>query len=564
MQAFPKNQLPAYLNFLQAKYDAYTGASQVKSRPYYAMIDPCDLCQLRCPTCPTGIENEGRRLRTLEDTLYRSDRSRLSPALFDALLEEMGDYLFLIDFHSWGEPLLNEHTAEFIRKANACNIETVMHTNLSLKLSDRMIEDVLTAGLDQLVASVDGFSQEAYERFRVGGDIDLVKENLIRAARIRDRLGLANAIIYKFLVFSWNEGEMAAAQQFCDEHGLIFLRQDGMVPDADWLPSYRKDEIPFISVDDVEVLDKQWEQAGKPGYWKEHEKHAYWMPVDTELSWVPTNGPRGSSFCGWHYSVAVIQPGGQLTPCCVTAKESDRFGTVKPGEISLVDVWNNENYRKSRAVFAGETVEGLENTDTVCSRCFYPDAFKHSHSNYDVKIIGQFLKVFGNSHPALADAFKLLLEGEGPSVREKYIALFEERLADMIEVIRSEPPCAVTEGESVPLQPPRETEKLTLEEAARIAEAYMTELGRIGMNGQIIHDISRLPYAKPEIVTALSTLLDASSDEEAKSNYRNGVMVLAFFQPGIGSASVAIDQLGPQQKPWQEVVESEMRELALP
>ncbi|CAA0098053.1 Uncharacterised protein [Halioglobus japonicus] len=554
MQTFQKDQLPAYLNFLQAKYDAYTGASEVKSKPYYAMIDPCDLCQLRCPTCPTGIENEGRRLRIQEDTLYRSDRSRLSMDLFDALMDEMGDYLFLIDFHSWGEPLLNVHTPEFIRKANAHKIETVMHTNLSLKLTEQQIEDVLTAGLDLLVASVDGFSQEAYERFRVGGDLNLVKENLIKAARIRDRLGLNNAIIYKFLVFSWNEEEIGAAQQFCDEHGLIFLRQDGMVPDAEWLPSYRKDELPFISVEDVEVLDKQWEQAGQPGYWKEHEKHAYWMPIATDLNWIPTHGPQVDTFCGWHYSVAVIQPGGQLTPCCITAKESDRYGTVIPGEVGLGDVWNNENYRKSRAVFSGENIEGLEDIDTVCCRCYYPDALKHSQSNNDSKIIGQFLNVFESSHPQYAEAFKLLSNGEGRSVRERYVALFEEQLAGLLETDRG----ARNQADTA------ELDELSFEDAAKIAQGYMTELSRIGMNGQIVHDASILPYSKPEITTALSILLEASNDQEARENYKNGVMVLAFFQPDIGSASVAIDQLGPGQKPWQEVVAREMRELALP
>jgi MoaA/NifB/PqqE/SkfB family radical SAM enzyme len=485
--------------------------------------------------------------------------------LFDALLDEMGEYLFLIDFHSWGEPLLNEHTPEFIRKANAYKIETVMHTNLSLKLSEQQLENVLTAGLDLLVASVDGFSQQAYERFRVGGDIELVKENLIKAARVRDRLGLSNAIIYKFLVFSWNEGEIEAARQFCDEHGLIFLRQDGMVPDAEWLPSYRKDEIPFISLDDVNELDKQWEQAGQPGYWKEHEKHAYYMPVATDLNWIPTHGPQVDSFCGWHYSVAVIQPGGQLTPCCITAKQSDRYGTVVPGEVSLADVWNNENYRKSRAVFSDEKVEGLENVDTVCCRCYYPDALKHSQSNNDSKIIGQFLSVFESSHPQYAEAFKLLSAGESQSVRERYVTLFEEQLAGLIESDLSERySIAGSDGSERSQDAPVEPVELSFEDAAKIAQGYMTELSRIGMNGQTVHDVSHLPYSKAEITAALSMMLEATSDEDARKNYKNGVMVLAFFQPDIGASSVAIDQMAPQQTSWQEVVAREMRARALP
>lgn len=433
MPNFPKDNLPAFLNFLQAKYDAYTGAVQVRSQPHYAMIDPCDICQLRCPTCPTGIENEGRRQKNLDDTHYRSDRSRLSPELFDALMDELGECLFLIDFHSWGEPLLNEHTPSFIRKANARKIETSIHTNLSLKLTDQRIEELLTSGLDRVITSVDGFSQEVYEKFRVGGNVELVKENMVRAASIRDKLGLHNAIVYKYLVFSWNEHEIAAAQKFAEDHGIVFIRQDACVPDAGWLPSYRKDEKPFLSIDDVKVLDQQWERVGKPGYWKEHEKHPQWLPVHAGQNWIPTNGPQVNTFCGWHYGVAVIQPGGQLAPCCMIAKETDRFGTVVPGEDSFADVWNNENYRKSRSVFAGESPEELADIDTACCRCYFPDALKHNYNEYDDRVIGQFLNVFGDSEPVLAQAFKLLLEDESEPARKKYVEYFEAQVTTLIE-----------------------------------------------------------------------------------------------------------------------------------
>ncbi len=561
MQNFPKDTLPAFMNFLQGKYDAFSGAVQVASRPYYAMVDPCDNCQLRCPTCPTGIENEGRRLKIKDDTSYRSDRSNLSPELFDALLEELGDYLFLIDFHSWGEPLLNQHTPSFISKAKARDIDTCIHTNFSLKLTDQRIEELLSSGLDRVICSVDGFSQEVYEKFRVGGDIDLVKDNLIRAARIRDRLGLHNVIVYKYLVFSWNEHEVAAAQQFAEDHGLIFIRQDSCVPDADWLPSYRKDEKPFISLVDVDVLDQQWEQAGQPGYWKEHEKHAQWMPVHPGQDWIPTAGPQGDSFCSWHYNTAVIQPAGQLAPCCMVAKESDRFGTVVPGQVALAEVWNNDNFRKSRAVFAGETIDELEQTDTVCSRCYFPDAFKHSYNEYDCRVIGQFLNVYGDSEPVLAEAFKILLEEDSELVRQRFVAFFEAQGVGQLGDVRREPLGAVDQQASAPLLALSEFDDMALEDAARITQGYMSEISRIGMNGQAVHDLSVLPDSKPKIAAALLMLMGATSDQEAKSNFKNGVMILGFFQSDVGLTSVGLDQLGPLQQTWQEVVDGEMRIL---
>ncbi len=433
VERFEKANVSAYLNFLRSKYEAFTGAIQVKSLPCYAMIDPCDICQLRCPTCPTGIESEGLRRGNREDTQIRSKRSRLEPELFDALLEEMGEYLFLIAFHSWGEPLLNEWASSFVRKAKANHIETHMHTNLSLPLSDERLEGLLEAGLDFLFASVDGFTQENYEKFRIGGNLELVKSNLENAARIRDRLGLKTRIIYKFLVFRWNEHEVDAARSYAQDLGIIFQTDDASVPDASWLPSYRNSEKPFLSEDDVNNLNQQWAAAGKPDYWRDYEKHAYWVPVHPGNDWIPVRGPEVGSYCGWHYGVAVIEPGGHVSPCCMTPKEADRLGTVVPGKTRFADVWNGDLYKKSRAAFAGTAVPDLEHADTVCTRCYFPDSLKHVYSHNDFKVFEQFFQTFRGSNPVLEQAFHILSNLKSGEDRIRFAEFFEANLMEFFE-----------------------------------------------------------------------------------------------------------------------------------
>src|SRR5207244_12605003 len=109
------------------------------------------------PACPTGVENLLRRKPSGSRTIYRAERKIMSPELFDAVLDELGEYLFLVMFYNYGEPLLNRHLPEFIAKANARDIVTEIHSNLSLPLSDSQIEDLLTSGLDYLNLSIDGF-----------------------------------------------------------------------------------------------------------------------------------------------------------------------------------------------------------------------------------------------------------------------------------------------------------------------------------------------------------------------------------------------------------------------
>ncbi len=559
MQRFPKESLTAFLNFLQAKYNAYTGAVRVNSTPYYAMIDPTDICQLRCPTCPTGIENEGRRTRSDADTIYRTNRSRLTSELFEALIRESGETLFRIDFHCWGEPLLNQDTPSYIRKAKNYDIETSIHTNLSLKLSDEQLEELLSSGLNFMIVSVDGFSQQAYEQFRIGGDVELVKDNMIRAARMRDRLELDTSIVYKYMVFSWNEHEVNEAKQFAEEHGLVFVQFDAMVPDATWLPSHRKDEEPVLSLVDIEELDRQWEQAGQPGYWREHEKHPFYLPVQVDRNWIPTRGPAPDTFCDWHYSTAVIHPGGQVAPCCMVEKEADRFGTVVPGEVSLSDVWNNENYRKSRAVFAGEAPPELHDTDTTCTRCYFPDAMKHNFSNYDSRVIAQYLHLYGDSQPVLAQAFRLLLEGEDEYSRSKYVAFFEQGVVDLLTAAKAGELVIERTNTNDFEVPNLIAPELDLEEAATIMQDYMSELSRIGVDGSTVRDTSLLPHSKNKIATALVTLARSTGNPGEKATFRNGAMVLTFFQPDVGADAIGLDETGPLAKTWRDVVESEMR-----
>ena len=70
MESFQKTNRSAFSNFLLARYEMYTGETDVSARPYYLCIDPSYKCQLRCPTCPTGIENESRRYRDAGNLLF--------------------------------------------------------------------------------------------------------------------------------------------------------------------------------------------------------------------------------------------------------------------------------------------------------------------------------------------------------------------------------------------------------------------------------------------------------------------------------------------------------------
>ena len=94
-----------------------------------------------------------------------------------------------------------------------------------------------------------------------------------------------------------------------------------------------------------------------------------------------------------------------------------------------------------------------------------------------------------------------------------------------------------------------------------IVQGYMKGLSENGLDGNTVRDESELPDSKASIKESLIMLLGATAEPETKVAFKNGVMVLAFYQPGVGPTPVALDQMGPQDKTWRQVVEGEMQQL---
>ena len=376
---FKKTNRTAYLNFLRAKYAMLKGEVLVQSYPYYMGIDPTSICQLRCPSCPTGVENESRRTGPRQ---HLRNRTIMAADLLNSLLDEMGEYLFFIMFYNWGEPLLNRQLPAYVRRAKEYGIGTEIHTNLSLRLSDQYLEDLLTSGLDTLAASIDGFSQETYEIYRRGGNLALIRSNLERLVALRQKLGLKTEIIWNILVFSFNEHELDATERYCKDLGITFNRREAFITNPDWLPSYRKHEAAPPS---------------KPGR----------QPAPDPEPAVPQQ-PRRAAPCAWHYSYSFVNADGSVSPCCLPWDQKQDFGVVQPHTVSFADIWNNNLYRKSRGVFAGKHVRGLEQVETICTRCPYGPDIQHMYSSMDVEVVNQFHRLFDQRDHLLETAFGLL------------------------------------------------------------------------------------------------------------------------------------------------------------
>ncbi|MDH3402006.1 MAG: radical SAM protein [Acidobacteriota bacterium] len=378
---FAKSNRAAFTNFLAARYERLTGTTTVSSRPYSMLVDVAANCHLRCPSCPTGVENEAHRRG---DSQRFRDRGLMGRELFAALLDEIGACLFHLMLYNWGEPLFHPELPLFIAKAKQLDITTEIHTNLSLQLSESRMRSLLEAGIDEIAASIDGFSQQSYSTYRRGGDFELARDNLVRLAELRTDLGLGTRIVWNFLVFSFNERELEAAEAFCCEHGIVFQRREAAIDvgrTPGWVPSHRRHEL-----------------AGPR------------TPVAAAAAHEQEVPPRPSS-CGWHYSFSVVNVSGSISPCCAVWSQEHDIGRFDGDRERFASIWNGPELRGARALANPERGAAEPAGHAIlCQACPFDDGVKDLYSPFDADVKRRFDEVFGRTDPMLAAAFDLVTE----------------------------------------------------------------------------------------------------------------------------------------------------------
>ena len=105
---------------------------------------------------------------------------------FRSIIDELGAYLYRIDLHNWGEPLLNDEIYQMISYARASNIEVRVSSNLNT-INRVNAENLVKSGLDVLIISLDGASQETYMQYRIGGQFDRVLDNITMISELKLR-----------------------------------------------------------------------------------------------------------------------------------------------------------------------------------------------------------------------------------------------------------------------------------------------------------------------------------------------------------------------------------------
>src|SRR4029453_4749693 len=99
----------------------------------------------------------------------------LQKDFFKQTIDDIYKELLYLIFYFQGEPFLNTQFLEMVKYAHSKAIYTATSTNAHY-LTDEKARLTVESGLDRLIISIDGTTQDVYQQYRIGGRLDKVIE----------------------------------------------------------------------------------------------------------------------------------------------------------------------------------------------------------------------------------------------------------------------------------------------------------------------------------------------------------------------------------------------------
>jgi radical SAM protein with 4Fe4S-binding SPASM domain len=286
-------------------WSRWTGRSAHPGMPVSLSIEPTTACNLGCPECPSGLKSFTRATGNLRTEEFRRWLTQLAPTL---------SYL---NFYFQGEPFIHPRILDMVSEASRMGIYTSTSTNAHF-LDDETARRTVESGLDRLIVSIDGTTQETYEQYRIHGNLEKALDGARNVIAWKKKLGSPTPhVIFQFLAVRHNEHQIGEMRQLARRMGADELRiktaqvydyvkGNPLIPDNPKLSRYRRKS------------DGTYEVRNRL------DNHCWRMWTGCVITWD-----------------------GHVTPCCFDKDATHRFGSLR--EQPFREIWNNAAYRTFRS-----------------------------------------------------------------------------------------------------------------------------------------------------------------------------------------------------------------------
>lgn len=289
-------------------------------KPFALSIEPTTACNLGCPACPSGLK------------AFTRPTGKIDLQKHQDWLTQVSNTVFYVNYYFQGEPFLHPQFLELIREAKKHRIYTATSTNAHF-IDQKKAREIVASGLDRLIISIDGLTQETYESYRIHGQLEKViagSKALVEAKK--EAQSATPHLIFQFLVVKANEHQVPEVQELADAIGI--------------------DEVRFKT---AQVYDY------KNGNELIPDNEAYSRYVKQKDGTYRFKYKGGNS-CWRMWSSSVLTWDGQVVPCCFDKDAEHTLGSLQ--EQSFESIWNSNAYRSFR-----NTVLRDRNSIDICTNC---------------------------------------------------------------------------------------------------------------------------------------------------------------------------------------------------
>ena len=288
--------------------------------PISISFEPTTSCNLKCPECPSGLRQ------------FTRPRGMLKRDFFTKTIDDIyKDILYLI-FYFQGEPYLNKNFLDMVSYASSKGLYTATSTNGHF-LTDEMARKTVESGLDRLIISLDGTTQEVYEQYRREGNMEKVIEGARNIVKWKKELKSKKPFVFfQFLVVKPNEHQIEDVKRLAKEVGVDEVRfKTAQIYD------YENDPNQLIPIN--EKYSRYKRKNGKTTAKNKLQNHCWKLWQANVITWD-----------------------GLVVPCCFDKDATHRLGDLK--NQSFREIWQNDQYKK----FRKDITTSRKNID-ICANC---------------------------------------------------------------------------------------------------------------------------------------------------------------------------------------------------
>lgn len=309
---FTKNIIAYLLSRITKKVYLY-------GKPSFASFELSSRCNLNCPQCDVGNKLTNRKNNFLDYNEYCKIIDEIGTTMLDAI------------FYFQGEPLLNKKFADYISYVKKYNIYAITSTNAQL-IDKNLALEIVKSGLDRIIISIDGTTQEVYEKYRKGGLLSKSIEAIKFLKEAKFELNSKTPCIEaQFIVFKFNEHQI-------DEFKHL-------------APIWGADKITIKSAQ-IQSPNENYEIIPTINKYSRYHK------INNE--WKIKKDYTKACFRAW-YGI-VVSADGNILPCCFDKQEKYIYGNIKEDKIE--NVWKNKKANDFRNILLDK-----RESINICRNC---------------------------------------------------------------------------------------------------------------------------------------------------------------------------------------------------